>query len=90
MPLLALSSTTAFKNATAACMGPRYRVSRAVGAEPAAETLKQVTVTGFEAKRSLRAVRPKDRRPTGPARTLYGVAYRAGAGGRSPDACHRS
>ncbi|MFB8123944.1 hypothetical protein ACFVG1_16910 [Streptomyces bacillaris] len=49
-----------------------------------------MTVTGFEAKRSLRAVRPKDRRPTGPARTLYGVAYRAGVGGRSPDACHRS
>ncbi|MFE6835043.1 LysR family transcriptional regulator [Streptomyces sp. NPDC057705] len=82
-PLLELSSTTAIKTAAAAGVGPAVVSSLAVSVELASGTLTSPTVAGFDMTRSLRAVWPQGQRPAGPARDLYAIARRAGAGAGS-------
>ncbi|MEV7501916.1 LysR family transcriptional regulator [Streptomyces sp. NPDC093018] len=81
--LLELSSTTALKKATANGVGPAVLSSLAIEGELAAGTLKPVTVTGFEVRRSLRAVWPMGQHPTGPSRELFAVAHQAGVAPRA-------
>ncbi|MFI6470771.1 LysR family transcriptional regulator [Streptomyces sp. NPDC050516] len=75
-PLLELSSTTAIKTAAASGAGPAVLSSLAVQAELASSTLRAVPITGLDLSRSLRAIWPTGRRPTGPARDLYAIAHR--------------
>uniref|UniRef100_A0AAU2V0Z6 LysR family transcriptional regulator n=1 Tax=Streptomyces sp. NBC_00003 TaxID=2903608 RepID=A0AAU2V0Z6_9ACTN len=75
-PLLELSSTTAIKTAAAAGVGPAIVSSLAVSAELASGVLRSPAVTDFDLTRTLRAVWPSGRLPTGPARALYAIAGR--------------
>ncbi|GAA1182153.1 DNA-binding transcriptional LysR family regulator [Kitasatospora gansuensis] len=75
--LLELSSTTAIKTAVAGGGGPAVLSSLAVADELAAGTLRSPAVTDLDLGRTLRAVWPTGRRPTGPARDLYAIAHRS-------------
>ncbi|MGW6709147.1 LysR family transcriptional regulator [Streptomyces sp. NPDC054956] len=74
--LLELASTTAIKTSVAGGAGPAVLSSLAVADELAAGTLRSPAVTGLDLGRSLRAVWPTGRRPTGPARDLFALARR--------------
>ncbi|MFC9897393.1 LysR family transcriptional regulator [Nocardia sp. NPDC127579] len=74
---LELSSTTAIKTAVAADVGVSVLSSLAVAADVAAGTLVAPEVPGLDLRRSLRAVWPKGRRPSGPARQLYAIALKS-------------
>jgi DNA-binding transcriptional LysR family regulator len=76
-PLAELSSTTAIKAAVADGAGPAVLSSLAVAAELSAGTLRAVTITGLDQKRTLRAVWAAGRRLAGPARDLYAIAARS-------------
>ncbi|RJO79386.1 LysR family transcriptional regulator [Nocardia panacis] len=74
---LELSSTTAIKTAVASGAGAAVLSSLAVAVEVASGTLISPTVTDLDLERTLRAVWPTGRRPTGAARALYDIARRA-------------
>jgi DNA-binding transcriptional LysR family regulator len=76
-PLAELSSTTAIKAAVAAGAGPAVLSSLAVAAEISAGTLRPVTISGLDLKRTLLAVWPAGQRLRGPAADLYSIATRS-------------
>lgn len=73
-PMIELSSTTAIKSAVGGGIGAAVLSSLAVTAEVASGTLVAVPLPGLDLSRSLAAVWPTGRVPTGPAADLLSVA----------------
>lgn len=76
-PLLELSTTTAVRAAAAAGAGPAVLSRLAVVQELQARRLVEVPVADAQLDRVLRAVWPRGARPSGPARSLLGIAGRS-------------